>query len=89
MRLEPTENGFQIDAADLGPLLGLAPEDVHRLMRDGRVTSLSEKGQEEDAGCHRITFRYGSTRVRLTVNEAGEVLKRTRTTVAPGPGQDR
>lgn len=88
MRLEPTENGFQVDAADLGPLLGLPPEDVPRLMRENRITRLSETGQGDDEGRYRITFRHGSTRVRLTVNKAGDVLFRTRTTVAPVPGPD-
>jgi len=86
MRLEPTEDGFQVDAADLGTLLGLAQEDVQRLMREGQIISRSEEGQDEDEGRHRITFRYGSTRVRLTVNMQGEVLLRTRTSVVPRPG---
>ncbi len=88
MRLERTDSGFQIDAADLGPLLGLEPADVPRLMREGRITSLCEEGQGEDAGRHRITFRHGTTRVRLTVDNTGEVLLRTRTKVAPRPGAD-
>lgn len=87
MRLEPTEGGFQIEAADLGALLGLAEEDVQRLTREGQINSLSEKGQDEDEGRHRITFRYGATRVRLTVNAQGEVLLRARTSVAPRPGK--
>ncbi len=86
MHLEPTENGFQIDAVTVGPLLGVPPEDVLRLMREGRIASLCEKGLGEDRGRHRITFRHGATRVRLTVNDAGEVLLRTRMTVAPRPG---
>lgn len=86
MRLEPTETGFQIDAADLAPLLGLAPQDLRRLMREGQVTSICEAGQDEDEGRHRITFRHGPTRVRLTVDMHGEVLLRTRTHVAPQPG---
>jgi len=86
MQLERIEDGFQIDAVALGPLLGVPAEDVPRLMREGRITSLFEEGQGEDRGRHRITFRYGTTRVRLTVNDAGEVLLRTRTSVAPRPG---
>jgi hypothetical protein len=86
MRLERTDSGFQIDAADLGPLLGLEPADVPRLMREGRITSLSEEGRDEDAGRHRITFRHGATRVRLTVDDSGEVLLRTRTHVTPRLG---
>lgn len=83
MQLEATEDGYQIDAVDLGPLLGIPAEDVQRLMLEGRISSLSEKGQGDDRGRHRITFRHGGTRVRLTVNDDGEVLLRTRTTVAP------
>lgn len=88
MRLERTDTGFQIDAADLGPLLGVAAADVPRLMREGRITSLSEEGRDEDAGRHRITFRHGATRVRFTVDETGEVLLRTRTTIAPRPSRE-
>ena len=58
MRLEPTAEGFQIGAADLGALLGLAPQDMQRLMRDGQITSLSEKGQDQDEGRYRVTFRH-------------------------------
>lgn len=86
MRLERTEDGFQIDAVALAPLLGLPAEDVQRLMREGRIATLCEEGQGEDSGRHRLTFRHGSTRVRLTVNDAGDVLLRTRTTVAPRLG---
>lgn len=86
MRLERTESGFQVDALALGPLLGVPAEDVQRLMREGRIASLCEDGQGEDGGRHRITIRYGANRVRLTVNDAGEVLLRTRATVAPHPG---
>lgn len=85
MRLEPMQSGFQIDAADLGPLLGVPPEEVHRLIRDARISTLCEEGRDEDAGRYRVTFRHRGTRVRLTVNDAGEVLLRTRTTVFPHP----
>lgn len=88
MRLERTDTGFQIDAIDLGPLLGVPPADLPRLMREGRITSLSEEGRDEDAGRHRITFRYAATRVRVTVDETGEVLLRTRTTIAPRPSRE-
>lgn len=85
MQLERTESGYQIDAVDLGPLLGVAPEEVQRLIREGQISTLCEEGRADDAGRHRITFRHRGTRVQLTVNDAGEVLLRTRTTVAPHP----
>ena len=89
MRLEPTEGGFQIEAADLAGLLELSEQGVQRLMREGQISSLSEEGQGEDAGRHRITFRHGTTRVRLTVNREGEVLLRTRTRFLPHPGASK
>jgi hypothetical protein len=79
MYLEPTKDGFQIDAADLAPLLGLAPQDLQRLMRNGEITSLYEQGRDEDAGRHRVTFRHCATHVCLTLNTQGEVLEQTGT----------
>lgn len=86
MHLEPTDTGFQIDATDLGPLLGVDPAEVPHLMRDGRITGLSEEGRDEDAGRFRVTFRYGAIRVRFTVDRQGEVLLRTRTKATLRPG---
>jgi Family of unknown function (DUF6522) len=78
MKLEPTPDGFTIDASDLGPLLGLSPADVPGMMRQGLITCLSEKGQNADAGRFRVTFRYGVIRVRFTVDLAGNVLFQSR-----------
>ena len=72
MRLEPTGEGFQIGAADLGALLGMAPQDMQRLMRDGQITSLSEKGQDQDEGRYRITFRHRSNSCALDGECAGQ-----------------
>ncbi|MCB2092908.1 MAG: hypothetical protein H6901_03470 [Rhodobacteraceae bacterium] len=86
MRLQPTENGFLIEANDLAPLLGVEPAEVARLMREGLITSLSETGQGADAGRFRVSFRYGTTRIRFTTDANGDVLRRSRTTVAPQLG---
>lgn len=40
MQLERTESGYQIDAVDLGPLLGVVPEEVQRLIREGQISTL-------------------------------------------------
>ena len=85
MQIDRIENGFQIDAEALGPLLGVPAEDVQFLMRKGQIATVCEEGQGEDKGRHRITFRYGAIRLRLTLDESGEVLLRTRTAVAPHP----
>lgn len=86
MRLERIDNGFQIDATALGPLLGVPAQDVQHLMRAGRIASLCETGRGADHGRHRVTFRHGATRVRLVVNDAADVVLRTRTMVAPNLG---
>ncbi len=87
MRLEPTEDGFVIDAADLGPLLGLPPAEVPRLMREGQITTLSETGEGEDSGRFRVTFRHGAVRVRFTVDAEGRVLTQSRTDATGARGR--
>ncbi len=52
------------------------------MMRDGRITSLFERGEGDDAGRYRVTFRDGARSVRLIVDASGHVLKRTRTPFA-------
>ena len=85
MRLEPAENGFTIDAADLGRLLERPAADVQRLMREGTITSRFERGEGEDEGRCRVTFFDGDRRVRLVVAADGEVLKRNRVRLTPPP----
>lgn len=76
MRLELDENGVVVDAALLGPLLGVDPAKVQGLMRDGAITSRFEKGQGEDEGRFRVTFWHGVTRLQLTCAEDGTILRR-------------
>ena len=79
MKIDLTDTGAVVDAADLGPLLGIAPSVVQEKMRNGEITSRSEQGAGEDAGRHRLTFWYGGRRVRLICDAEGQVLKTTRT----------
>ncbi|MFV0514449.1 MAG: DUF6522 family protein [Jhaorihella sp.] len=87
MRLERSGDGFVVDAADLGPLLDLPPADVPGLMREGRITSVSETGTEDDDGRYRVSFRHEGTTVRLTLDASGNVLSVARTIVPPAPGR--
>lgn len=84
MRLTPTADGFEIEAEDLAPLLGLPAAEVPELMRVGMIGCLSEEGQGTDAGRFRVSFRYGTVRVRFTVDAEGNVLSRTRTDAGAG-----
>ncbi|WP_019954275.1 DUF6522 family protein [Yoonia vestfoldensis] len=81
MKLRRTEHGLTVDAADLGPLLGLSPADVPVLMRAGDITSQSETGIGEDEGKIRLTFWYDGQRVRLVCDTEGNVLTTSRVPV--------
>ncbi|TVR06774.1 MAG: hypothetical protein EA385_14655 [Salinarimonadaceae bacterium] len=76
-RIEIGDEGVSVDAALLGEALGVAPEEVMTLMREGAITSLLERGEGEDAGRMRLTFFHGSRRLRLIVGADGEILQRS------------
>jgi Family of unknown function (DUF6522) len=90
MKLERIETGFAIDAADLGGLLGIPPDAVQRMMREGSITTRFERGVDEDWGRYRLTFFSRERRVQLIVDEAGQVLQRSRVSrSAPQAGGER
>lgn len=89
MKLDPTESGFSVEAEDLARLFDRNPDEVRRMMRDGSLTCLVERGEDEDAGRFRVTFRDGIRRVRLTVDAQGNILARSRVPMArQGIGPD-
>ena len=71
------DNAIIVDAEVIGRALGIHKSLVQPLMREGRITSLSERGVEEDAGTYKVTFFYGSCRARLIVDEQGHILRRS------------
>jgi hypothetical protein len=73
---------FTVDAAIVAEGLGIDPATVLDAMRERRITSLCERGVDEDAGRSRLTFFYGRRRLRLIVDEAGSILDRTVETTA-------
>lgn len=66
-----------------GPLLGVEPRDVPRLMRHEARCSLHERGK---GGCRTLPrhLRHGGTRLRFTCAEDGTVLSRLRAAAGPG-----
>lgn len=60
-----------IDAALLAHKLGLSPEALRAEMRRGAVLSVVEKGQDEDAGRTRLTFRHGAQTWRIVIEPSG------------------
>lgn len=70
------ENGtITVDPALVGKALNLEPEALRVALRSGEVTSMCERGEGADAGRYRLTFFSPTRRLRLIVDEAGEVLQ--------------
>lgn len=69
--------GFSVEAALVGALLGVAARDVQTLMRGGEITSRCERGEGEHAGQYRLTFFYRGRRARLSADETGRVIRRS------------
>lgn len=67
---------FSVDAAEIAEGLRIHPAKVLAGMRQRRITSLCERGIDEDAGRYRLTFFYARRRFRLVVDEAGTIIDR-------------
>lgn len=65
-----------IEASLIAADLGLDPSQVLESMRAGQLTALCERGVAEDAGRYRLTFRREDRRLRLIIDEHGQVLDR-------------
>ena len=74
--VEFLDGSFHVAAEAVASGLGVAPADVPELLRTGRITSLCEKGLDEDAGSYRLTFFHGNRRLRLMVDERGRIFRR-------------
>jgi len=77
MKLAREESTFTVDAALLSELLDVPPSDIQDLMRRNEITSLCERGVGEHRGQFRLTFFYKGRRARLSVDEAGRILRRS------------
>lgn len=73
-RITISEGRFEVEAETVARGLNISEEDLRSGLQSGRITSQSETGQDEDAGRFRLTFYSPTRRVRLVVNESGEVL---------------
>jgi len=77
MILQRNKDAFSIDASLVGELLDIPSSDVQPLMRQGEITSLCERGEDEHAGQYRLTFFHGGRRVRLGVDEREHIFRRS------------
>jgi hypothetical protein len=68
---------MHIEASIVAQGLELEPSRVQAMMRKGEITSLCERGVNEDAGRYRLTFFHKSRRFRLIVDGTGTVIQRS------------
>lgn len=63
-----------VDAAILGPALGLSPAALMVELRAGLVYQVAERGIGADAGRMRLTFRYRHRELCVIVDRAGQIV---------------
>jgi Family of unknown function (DUF6522) len=67
----------QVPAAVIAHGFDLETPMVPSLMRSLELTSLCEKGENEDVGRYRLTFFYKNRRFQLVVDSTGKILQRS------------
>lgn len=63
------EDGFTVDAEFIAGKLGLSPETFWREIKRGIVYGVVERGEGEDAGRVRLTFRYRARSCSITLED--------------------
>ena len=66
------EDGFTVDARIVAGKLGLSPEMFWREVKRGIVYGVVERGEGEDAGRVRLTFRYRARSWSTTLEDTGQ-----------------
>ena len=66
-----------VPAVVIGHGLDLDPPTIQSLMSSGELTSLCERGENEDAERYRLTFFYRSRRFQLIIDSSGKILRRS------------
>lgn len=70
-------DGFEVAADLIAEGLKLDLGEVPQLMRAGEITTRCERGEGEDEGRWRLSFRYQGRTLRLTVDSSGTLLSRS------------
>lgn len=72
------DEGATIDATILAKGLGIEAAEIDSLIREGRLTSIFEKGIDADEGKSRLTFWIAGKRFRVVVDDRGIILRKFR-----------
>ena len=68
---------FEIDATYLAEHFRIDPARVQDLLRNEQIKARCERGEGEDEGRYRLSFRHGASRLNLVVDASGKILRRT------------
>ena len=71
------DGAVSIDAAIVAEGFAIEPALVQPLMREGKITSLYERGANEDAGRHRLRFFHEKRCLRLVIDSTGNIVERS------------
>jgi hypothetical protein len=70
--IEHFEDGFVVDAKLVADKLGLLPDAFWREIKRGIVYGVVERGEGDDAGRMRLTFRYRARSWSMTLEDTVE-----------------
>ena len=71
------EGAVSIDAAIIAEGFAIEPALVQPLMHSGAITSLYERGANEDTGRYRLTFFHEKRCLRLVIDSTGNIIERS------------
>ena len=71
------EGAISIDAASVAEGFAIEPALVQPLMHEGKITSLYERGAEQDTGLYRLTFFHEKLCLRLVIDATGNIIERS------------
>jgi hypothetical protein len=66
---------IEIEASVIGGGLGIEPSQVQAQLREGKISTLCERGVGEDQGRYRVTFYCGKRRFRVLIDEFGNIIE--------------
>lgn len=72
-----SDSTIEVDASVIAQGLNISVRELQQQMRDGRITSVSERGTGEDLGRHRLTFFSEHRRFRIVVDGRGAIVQRS------------
>lgn len=75
--LEFEDGAIQIDATIVAKGFGILPTLLLERLREGKITSMCERGIDADDGRYRLTFFSENRRFHLVVDESGAIVQRS------------